>query len=158
MNSQITVSQQSIEKQVLVNNLKLIPDLKNAIKEFIFYDKVSQVSHNIKKYVMDGLDMSFAPDSGHHCYIEGYGTMISTGEQIRYKRIGIKCVDSDYDLRFIICYNCGNYIFSQSSCIRRILCNCQIVDLIDHEEQEEAYYDDAEMYEDEEYYNGNGNS
>ena len=66
MNSHVT-SIQSIEKQLLVNNLDLFPELKNVVKEFTFYDKVSQVSRNIKDYVMVGLNLSLvAPGSGYH--------------------------------------------------------------------------------------------
>ena len=134
MNSRVIVSQKSLAKQVLVNNLGLIPDLANVVKEFAFYDKVSQVSRNKKNDVITGLNMTFAPGSSHNWSIEGYGTMAMTGELIRYKHVSLRCVDSNHGLQFVICYNCGNYIFSESSSTPRILCACGLVDLTDDDD------------------------
>jgi hypothetical protein len=134
MNSRVIVSQKSLAKQVLVNNLGLIPDLANVVKEFAFYDKVSQVSRNKKNEVITGLNMTFAPGSSHNWSIEGYGTMAMTGELIRYKHVSLRCVDSNHGLQFVICYNCGNYIFSESSSTPRILCACGLVDLTDDDD------------------------
>ena len=143
MNSRVIVSQKSLAKQVLVNNLGLIPDLANVVKEFAFYDKVSQVSRNIKNEVMSGLNMTFAPGSGHNWSIEGYGTMAMTGEPIRYKHISLRCVDSNHGLQFVICYNCGNYIFSESSSTPRILCACGLVDLTDDDDIQDEIIDEV---------------
>ena len=143
MNSRIIVSQQSIAKQVLVNNLVLIPDLANVVKEFAFYDKVSQVSRNIKNDVITGLNMTFAPGSSHNWCIEGYGTMAMTGEPIRYKHISLRCINSNHGLQFVICYNCGNYIFSESSSTPRILCACGLVDLTDDDDIQDEIIDEV---------------
>ena len=147
------VSQQSIAKQILVNNLRLVPDLSNVIKEFIFYDKVSQVSRDVKKYVIGRLNLVFdgaaskhgpsssyveEQDGGMMMILEGYGEMATTGEPVRYRHVAIKCLDSDYGLQFVICYKCGNYILSESSSAPQILCNCGVIDLVDDEEEEEA--------------------
>ena len=143
MNSRIIVSQKSLAKQVLVNNLGLIPDLANVVKEFAFYDKVSQVSRNKKNEVITGLNMTFAPGSGHNWSIEGYGTMAMTGEPIRYKHVSLRCVDSNHGLQFVICYNCGNYIFSESSSTPRILCACGLVDLTDDDDIQDEIIDEV---------------
>ena len=142
MNSRIIVSQKSIAKQVLVNNLRLIPDLANVVKEFAFYDKVSQVSRNIKNQMVDVLNVSFDPRSGHNWSIEGYGTMAMTGEPIRYKHISLRCLNSNHGLQFVICYNCGNYIFSESSSTPRILCACGLLDLTDDDDHGDEIVDD----------------
>ena len=138
------VSQQSITKQILVNNLRLIPDLSSVIKEFIFYDKVSQTSRDVKNYVMYRMGLLFFTASGHvNNYIEGYGTMMTTGELVRYRHVAIQCLDSNHGIQFVICYKCGNYILSESSNAPQILCNCGMVDLIDDveydEEEDEAF-------------------
>jgi hypothetical protein len=143
MNSRVIVSQKSLAKQVLVNNLGLIPDLTNIIKGFAFYDKVSQVSRNIKNDVITGLNMTFAPGSSHNWSIEGYGTMAMTGELIRYKHVSLRCVDSNHGLQFVICYNCGNYIFSESSSTPRILCACGLVDLTDDDDIQDEIIDEV---------------
>ena len=143
MNSRVIVSQKSLAKQVLVNNLGLIPDLANVVKEFAFYDKVSQVSRNIKNEVMTGLNVTFAPGSSHNWSIEGYGTMAMTGELIRYKHVSLRCVDSNHGLQFVICYNCGNYIFSESSSTPRILCACGLVDLTDDDDIQDEIIDEV---------------
>ena len=143
MNSRVIVSKNSLAKQVLVNNLGLIPDLANVIKEFAFYDKVSQVSRNIKNEVMSGLNMTFAPGSFHNWSIEGYGTMAMTGELIRYKHISLRCINSNHGLQFVICYNCGNYIFSESSSTPRILCACGLIDLTDDDDIPDEIIDDV---------------
>jgi hypothetical protein len=143
------VSQQSIAKQILVNNLRLVPDLSNVIKEFIFYDKVSQVSQDMKKYVIGRLNLvfdgaaskqgpsSYIEEDGMMMILEGYGEMATTGEPVRYRHVAIKCLDSVYGLQFVICYKCGNYILSESSSAPQILCNCGVVNLVDDEEEEE---------------------
>jgi len=152
------VSQQSIAKQILVNNLRLVPDLSNVIKEFIFYDKVSQVSQDVKKYVIGRLNLvfdgaasnsrhgpsSYVEENGMMMILEGYGEMATTGEPVRYRHIAIKCLDSVYGLQYVICYKCGNYILSESSSAPQILCNCGVVNLVDDEEEEEAAETDAE--------------
>ena len=137
MNSHVT-SNKSIEKQLLVNNLDLFPELKNVVKEFTFYDKVSQVSRNIKNSVMIGLNLSLvAPGAGYHYSVEGYGTMVSTGEMVRYKQIGIRYLESNHGLHFVICCNCGNYILSESSNTPHIQCTCGVIDMIDDEEEDD---------------------
>ena len=150
------VSQQSITKQILVNNLRLIPDLSNVVKEFIFYDKVSQVSQDVKKYVIDRLNLVFdgssnsrhegshVEEDGMMMILEGYGAMVTTGEAVRYRHVAIKCLDSIYGLQYVICYKCGNYILSESSSAPRILCNCGVVNLVDDEEEEEEEAVDAD--------------
>jgi len=147
------VSQQSIAKQILVNNLRLVPDLSNVIKEFIFYDNVSQVSQDVKKYVIGRLNLvfdgaasnsrhgpssSYVEENGMMMILEGYGEMATTGEPVRYRHIAIKCLDSVYGLQYVICYKCGNYILSESSSAPQILCNCGVVNLVDDEEEEAA--------------------
>ena len=147
------VSQQSIAKQILVNNLRLIPDLLNVVKEFIFYDKVSQESRDVKKYVINRMNLvfdgssnsrhegSYVEEDGMMMILEGYGAMVTTGEAVRYRHVAIKCLDSIYGLQYVICYKCGNYILSESSSAPRILCNCGVVNLVDDEEEEAAAVD-----------------
>ena len=147
------VSQQSIAKQILVNNLSLVPDLSNVIKEFIFYDKVRQVSRDVKNYVINRLNLVFdgaaskhgpsssyveEQDGGMMMILEGYGEMATTGEPVRYRHVAIKCLDSNHGLQFVICYKCGNYILSESSSAPQLLCNCGVIDLVDDEEEEAA--------------------
>jgi hypothetical protein len=158
------VSQQSIAKQVLVNNLRLVPDLSNVIKEFIFYDKVSQVSRDVKNYVIHRLNLvfdgagasrhgrSYVEGDGMMLALEGYGVMVTTGEPVRYRHIGIQCLDSNRGLQFVVCYKCGNYILSESSSAPQILCNCGVVNLTDDEEEEEDANANADEYY---YYNWN---
>ena len=151
------VSQQSIAKQILVNNLRLVPDLSNVIKEYVFYDKVSQVSRDVKNYVIDRLNLVFdgaaskhgpsspyveEQDDGMMLILEGYGTMVTTSEPVRYRHVAIKCLDSNHGLQFVICYKCGNYILSESSSAPQILCNCGVVNLVDDDDEEDV--DDAE--------------
>jgi len=152
------VSQQSIAKQILVNNLRLVPDLSNVIKEFIFYDKVSQVSQDVKKYVIGRLNLvfdgaaskqgpssSYVEDNGMMMILEGYGVMVTTSEPVRYRHVAIKCLDSAYGLQYVICYKCGNYILSESSSAPQILCNCGVVDLVDDEEEDASEIDILEI-------------
>jgi hypothetical protein len=162
------VSQQSISKQILVNNLRLVPDLSNIIKEFIFYDKVSQVSRDVKNYVIDRLNLvfdgssnskhgpspsSYVEDNGMMMTLEGYGVSVITGEAVRYRHIAIKCLDSTYGLQYVICYKCGNYILSESSSAPQILCNCGVINLTDDDEEEEEEEEaDANANADEYYY------
>lgn len=126
-------SQQSIQKQVLVNKLKLFPELANVVKDFTFYDRVSQVSYNLKNRIIDELDRSFSEETGFYTYTEGYGTMGWDGDFVRYRHTGIQYTDSPGGLQFITCYRCGNYILSESSNAPEILCNCGVINLVDDE-------------------------
>jgi hypothetical protein len=146
------VSQQSIAKQILVNNLRLIPDLSNVVKEFIFYDKVTQASRDVKNHMVNRMNLVFDTAAGIYedgiaTASEGYGTMTITGELVRYRHTAIRCLDSNNGIQFIICYKCGNYILSESSIAPQILCNCGLVNLIDDEVEEE---EDVEEEEEEE--------
>ena len=143
------VSQQSIAKQILVNNLRLIPDLSNVVKEFIFYDKVSQVSRDVKNHTVNRMNLVFDTATGTYedgimTASEGYGTITITGEQVRYRHTAIRCLDSNNGIQFVICYKCGNYILSESSNAPQILCNCGVVDLIDDVEEEEEEVEEGE--------------
>ena len=136
-------SQQSVSKQVLVNKLvnnklvnkkiALFPELSIVVKDFLFYDRVSQVSRNVKNVLLEGLNMSFAPNARHYVFTEGYGILATTGEFVRYRHTGVQCIHSIGGLQFITCHKCGNYILSESSNHPSILCNCGIIDMIDDE-------------------------
>ena len=147
MNSQITVSQKSVAKQVLVNNLGLIPDLANVIKGFAFYDKVSQVSRNLKNVLIAGLDESFEPGLGYH-FTEGFGIVLDGG-YVRYRQSGIQLLDFNGNFQFVTCYSCGGYIHSNSPIIAdNALCRCNVINLIEHGDIDEDIgdlMDDAVM-------------
>ena len=161
MNSQITVSQKSVEKQVLVNNLGLIPDLANVIKEFAFYDRVSQVSRNLKNVLIAGLDESFEPGFGYY-FTEGFGVVFDGG-YVRYRQSGIQLLDFNGNFQFVTCYSCGGYIHSNAPIIaHNALCSCNVINLIENgDDDEDEDQEDDEGFElhyqedDEDMYNGN---
>lgn len=153
------VSQQSVSKQVLVNKLvnnklvnkiALFPELSIVVKDFLFYDRVSQLSRNVKNELLEGLNTSFAPNARHYVFTEGYGILATTGEFVRYRHTGVQCIHSIGGLQFITCYKCGNYILSESSNHPSILCNCGIIDMIDDEIEEEIQAQNMQDEEDEE--------
>ena len=152
-------SQQSVSKQVLVNKLvknklvnkiALFPELSIVVKDFLFYDRVSQVSRNVKNVLLEGLNMSFAPNARHYVFTEGYGILATTGEFVRYRHTGVQCIHSIGGLQFITCHKCGNYILSESSNHPSILCNCGIIDMIDDEIEEQIQAQNMQDEEDEE--------
>jgi hypothetical protein len=160
MNSRVTVSQKSVEKQVLVNNLGLIPDLANVIKEFAFYDKVSQVSRNLKNVLIAGLDESFEPGFGYY-FTEGFGVVFDGG-YVRYRQSGIQLLDFNGNFQFVTCYSCGGYIHSNAPIIaHNALCSCNVINLIENGDDDEDEDQDDEGFElhyqedDEDMYNGN---
>ena len=148
MNSQITVSQKSIAKQVLVNNLRLIPDLANVVKQFTFYDKVSQVSRNLKNELIVGMDRDFVPGVGHRIS-EGTGILADADiPSVRYRHTAIQLADFDRgNLQFVNCYTCGGYIQSNTHMIssHRVVCRCGVIDLIDDEDLIDEEIDDADI-------------
>ena len=141
MNSQITVSQQSIAKQVLVNNLRLIPDLANVVKHFAFYDKVSQVSRNLKNEIIAGMDRDFVPGVGVRL-TEGTGILADADmPYVRYRHTAIQLADFHRsNLQFVNCYRCGGYIQSNTHMMssQHVICRCGVIDLIDDEEIDDA--------------------
>jgi hypothetical protein len=141
MNSQITVSQQSIAKQVLVNNLRLIPDLANLVKQFAFYDKVSQVSRNLKNEIIAGMDRDFVPGVGVRL-TEGTGILADADmSYVRYRHTAIQLADFHRsNLQFVNCYRCGGYIQSNTHMMssQHVICSCGVIDLIDDEEIDDA--------------------
>ena len=141
MNSQITVSQQSIAKQVLVNNLRLIPDLANVVKQFTFYDKVSQVSRNLKNEIIAGMDRDFVPGVGVRL-TEGTGILADADmPYVRYRHTAIQLADFHRsNLQFVNCYRCGGYIQSNTHMMssQHVICRCGVIDLIDDEEIDDA--------------------
>ena len=142
MNSQITVSQQSIAKQLLVNNLnKLCPELANVVKEFAFYDKVSQVSRNLKNEIIAGMDRDFVPGVGVRL-TEGTGILADADmPYVRYRHTAIQLADFHRsNLQFVNCYRCGGYIQSNTHMMssQHVICRCGVIDLIDDEEIDDA--------------------
>ena len=141
MNSQITVSQQSIAKQVLVNNLRLIPDLANVVKQFTFYDKVSQVSRNLKNEIIAGMERDFVPGVGVRL-TEGTGILADADmPYVRYRHTAIQLADFHRsNLQFVNCYRCGGYIQSNTHMMssQHVICRCGVIDLIDDEEIDDA--------------------
>ena len=138
MNSQITVSQKSVEKQLLVNNLRLIPELINIVKDFAFYDKVSEVSRNLKNVLIAGLDESFEPGSGiGHQSTEGTG-ILGNAEMpyIRYRHTAIQLPEFLYhNFQFVACYTCGGYIMTNTILSSQdVICRCGVTDFIDDDE------------------------
>ena len=148
MNSQITVSQQSIAKQVLVNNLRLIPDLANVIKGFAFYDKVSQVSRNLKNEIIAGMDRDFVPGVGVRI-TEGTGILSDADmPYVRYRHTAMQLADFHRsNLQFVNCYTCGGYIQSNTHMMssQPVICRCGVIDLIDDEEIDDEEIDDADI-------------
>ena len=162
-------SQQSVSKQVLVNKLvnnklvnkkiALFPELSIVVKDFLFYDRVSQVSRNVKNELIAGLDASFAPNAGHYEFSEGYGLIPDSNFVIRYKHTAIQCIHSNSNIQFIACYNCGNFIQSNMAITPdNIRCRCGAVELFEYNEDEdqdqepEPEYDEYFSDEDEEYH------
>ena len=161
-------SQQSVSKQVLVNKLvknklvnkiALFPELSIVVKDFLFYDRVSQVSRNVKNELIAGLDASFAPNAGHYEFSEGYGLIPDSNFVIRYKHTAIQCIHSNSNIQFIACYNCGNFIQSNIAITPdNIRCRCGAVELFEYNEDEdedqepEPEYDEYFSDEDEEYH------
>ena len=136
MNSQITVSQKSVAKQVLVNNLGLIPDLANVIKEFAFYDKVSQVSRNLKNVLIAGLDESFEPGLGYES-TEGTGILANAEmPYIRYRHTAIQLPEFlHHNFQFVACHTCGGYIMTNTILSSHaVICRCGVTDFIDDDE------------------------
>jgi len=162
------VSQQSVSKQVLVNKLvknklvnkiALFPELSIVVKDFLFYDRVSQVSRNVKNELIAGLDASFAPNAGHYEFSEGYGLIPDSNFVIRYKHTAIQCIHSNSNIQFIACYNCGNFIQSNIAITPdNIRCRCGAVELFEYNEDEDQdheqdpEYDEYFSDEDEEYH------
>ena len=161
-------SQESVSKQVLVNKLvknklvnkiALFPELSIVVKDFLFYDRVSQVSRNVKNELIAGLDASFAPNAGHYEFSEGYGLIPDSNFVIRYKHTAIQCIHSNSNIQFIACYNCGNFIQSNMAITPdNIRCRCGAVELFEYNEDEdqdqepEPEYDEYFSDEDEEYH------
>ena len=161
-------SQESVSKQVLVNKLvknklvnkiALFPELSIVVKDFLFYDRVSQVSRNVKNELIAGLDASFAPNAGHYEFSEGYGLIPDSNFVIRYKHTAIQCIHSNSNIQFIACYNCGNFIQSNIAITPdNIRCRCGAVELFEYNEDEdedqepEPEYDEYFSDEDEEYH------
>ena len=161
-------SQESVSKQVLVNKLvknklvnkiALFPELSIVVKDFLFYDRVSQVSRNVKNELIAGLDASFAPNAGHYEFSEGYGLIPDSNFVIRYKHTAIQCIHSNSNIQFIACYNCGNFIQSNMAITPdNIRCRCGAVELFeynedeDQEQEQEPEYDEYFSDEDEEYH------
>ena len=148
MNHVAIASQQSVSKQVLVNKLvnnklvnkkiALFPELSIVVKDFLFYDKVTQVSRNVKNELIARLDASFAPNAGHYVFTEGYGIILDSNFVIRYKHTTIQCIHSNSNIQFIACYHCGNFIQSNMAITPdNIRCRCGVVELFDYNEDEE---------------------
>ena len=135
MNSQIIVSRKSISKQLLVNNLELCPELKNIVKEFTFYDKVSQVSRNLKNELISRLGWGVG-----HLFTEGTALLAegSRSTTVRYRHTAIQLPEFNrHNLQFISCHTCGGYIQSNTVRAHSVRCHCGVVDLIDDDEEEE---------------------
>ena len=176
MNSQIVVSRKSISKQLLVNNLGLIPELANIVKEFTFYDKVSQVSRILKNELISSLGWGRGLLRGQ-MFTEGTALLAegSRTTTVRYRHTAIQLPEFiHHNLQFISCHTCGGYIESNTvrlhNVTHSVICHCGVVDLIDDDEEEEdiaiAQDDEddedyeggggggASWYDDEDYYNG----
>jgi len=159
-------SQQSVSKQVLVNKLvnnklvnkkfALFPELSIVVKDFLFYDRVTQVSRNVKNELIAGLVASFAPNAGHYEFSEGYGLIPDSNFVIRYKHTAIQCIHSNSNIQFIACYNCGNFIQSNLGITPdNIRCRCGAVELFEYNEEEDQDHEqepEYDEYEDEEEY------
>ena len=134
-------SQQSIKKQVLANKLRLLPELVNVVKDFTFYDRVSQVSRNLKNEIIAGMERDFVPGVGVRL-TEGTGILADADmPYVRYRHTAIQLADFHRsNLQFVNCYTCGNYIQSNTHIMssQHVICRCGVIDLIDDEEIDDA--------------------
>ena len=137
---QITmISQSSITKQTLINNINLSQDILCIIKDLVFYDKVSQLTRKRK----DNLICQMRLGSGYS-YFEGTAIQAEQPGIQESVVVNIRYVNIDYDnerflLQYVVCYKCGNYDQTQSVLTPQTKCHCNLEHHRADEEEEDAY-------------------
>lgn len=100
----------SIAKQIIVNQLPVPTEINDYIKGFIFYDKDSSQFRKNKKILNDFLTdyLMYFEDTTD----EGHWALIVRGES---------------QLQAINCIDCGGYVFAGASSLpTRAMCNCRV--------------------------------